>query len=76
MGVYPCSIACMVFASLSLFCGQHWQLIKVGGNGWSFSNVAFLVFFSVYMTKLYETQVSERSIVALLHDYSFFLITI
>ena len=36
----------------------------------------FLCFFSVYMTKLYETQVSELSIVALLHDYSFFIITI
>ena len=36
----------------------------------------FLFFFSVYMTKLYETQASELSIVALLHDYSFFKITI
>ena len=46
-------------------------------NGWSSSNVAFLVFFfSVYMTKLYETQATELSIVALLHDYSFFIITI
>ena len=36
----------------------------------------FCVFFSVYMTKLHETQASELSIVALLHDYSFFLITI
>ena len=34
-----------------------------------------LCFFSVYMTKLYETQASELSIVALLHDYSFFIIT-
>ena len=34
------------------------------------------LFFSVYMTKLYETQASELSIVALLHDYSFFIITI
>ena len=38
-----------------------------------------LVFFSVYMTNLYETQVletqaSELSIVALLHDYSFFIV--
>ena len=33
-------------------------------------------FFSVYVTKLYETQASELSIVALLHDYSFFIITI
>ena len=33
------------------------------------TNVAFLVlFFSVYKTKLYETQASELSIVALLHD--------
>ena len=38
--------------------------------------MAFLVFFSVFMTKLYETQESELSIVALLHDYSFFIITI
>ena len=39
--------------------------------------MAFLVFFfSVYMTKLYDTQASELSIVALLHDYSFFIITI
>ena len=40
--------------------------------------MAFLVFFffSVYMTKLYETQASELSIVALLHDNSFFIITI
>ena len=36
----------------------------------------FLCFFSVYMPKLYETQASELSIVALLHDYSFFIITI
>ena len=36
----------------------------------------FLCFFSVYMTKLYETQASELSIVALLYDYSFFIITI
>ena len=36
----------------------------------------FLCFFSVYMTKLYETQVSELSIVALLHNYSFFIITV
>ena len=35
-----------------------------------------LCFFPVYMTKLYETQASELSIVALLHDYSFFMITI
>ena len=33
-------------------------------------------FFSVYMAKLYETQASELSIVALLHDYSVFIITI
>ena len=33
-------------------------------------------FFSVYMPKLYETQAFELSIVALLHDYSFFIITI
>ena len=33
-------------------------------------------FFSVYMTKLFETQASELSIVALLHDYSFFIITV
>ena len=38
--------------------------------------MAFLVFFSVYMTKLYETQAAELSIVALLYDYSFFTITI
>ena len=39
--------------------------------------MAFLVFFfSVYMTKLYETQASELSIVALLHDCRFFIITI
>ena len=39
--------------------------------------MAFLVFFlSVFMTKLYETQASELRIVALLHDYSFFIITI
>ena len=39
--------------------------------------MAILVFFfSVYMTKLYETQASELSIVALLHDYSFFYINI
>ena len=67
----------MVFTSLGLFfCGQKCQLIKVGSNGWSSTNVAFLVFFSVYKTKLYETQASELSIVALLHDYSFFIITI
>ena len=36
----------------------------------------FLWFFSVYRAKLYETQASELSIVALLHDYSFFMITI
>ena len=36
----------------------------------------FLCFFSVYMPKLYETQASELSIVALLHDYSFFKITL
>ena len=36
----------------------------------------FLCFFSVYMIKLYETQASEVSIVALLHDYSFFIITV
>ena len=36
----------------------------------------FLCFFSVYMTKLYETQASGLSIVALLHDYSFFIITV
>ena len=34
------------------------------------------VFFSVYMAKLYETQASELSIVTLLYDYSFFIITI
>ena len=33
-------------------------------------------FFSIYMTKLYETEASELSIVALLHDYSFFIIAI
>ena len=38
--------------------------------------MAFLVFFSVYKPKLYETQASELSIVALLHDYSSFIITI
>ena len=38
--------------------------------------MAFLVYFSVYMTMLYETQASELSIVALLHDYSFFIIII
>ena len=36
----------------------------------------FLRFFSVYMTKLYDIQASELSIVALLHDYSFYIITI
>ena len=48
----------------------------MGGNGWNSTNVAFVVFFSVYMSKLYETQASELSTVALLHDYSFFIITI
>ena len=39
--------------------------------------MAILVgFFSVYMTKLYETQASELSIVALPHDYSFFIFTV
>ena len=39
--------------------------------------MAILVgFFPVYMTKLYEIQASDLSIVALLHDYSFFMITI
>ena len=33
-------------------------------------------FFSVYMTKLYETQASELSIEAVLHDDSFFIITV
>ena len=37
--------------------------------------MAILVFFSVDMTKLYETQASELSIVALLHDYNFLIIT-
>ena len=32
--------------------------------------MAILVFFSVYMAKLYETQASELSIVALLHDFA------
>ena len=32
--------------------------------------------FSVYMTKFYETQASELRIMALLHDYSFFIITV
>ena len=36
----------------------------------------FLCFFSVYIAMLYETQASELSIVALLHDYSFFIITV
>ena len=36
----------------------------------------FLCFFSVYMPTLYEAQAFELSIVALLHDYSFFIITI
>ena len=36
----------------------------------------FLCFWSVYMTKLYETQASELSIVALLHDYRIFIITV
>ena len=63
--------------ALFLFCGENGQLIKVGSNGWSSTNVAFLgLFLSVYMTKLYETEASELSIVALLHDYSFFIITI
>ena len=62
-----------VYFFKSVFCGQHCQLIKVGSNGWSGLSC---VFFSVYMTKLYETQASEQSIVALLHDYSFFIITI
>ena len=34
------------------------------------------LFFSVYMTKLCETQASELGIVTLLHDYSFFIITV
>ena len=38
--------------------------------------MAILVLFSVYMTKLHETQDSELSIVTLLHDYSFFIITV
>ena len=33
-----------------VFSGQNGQLIKVGSNGWSSTNVAILVFFSVYMT--------------------------
>ena len=38
--------------------------------------MAILVgFFSYYITKLYKKQASELSIVALLHDYSFFIIT-
>ena len=66
-----------VYFFKSVFCGQHGQLIKVGSNGWSSSSMVFLVFFfSVYMTKLYEIQASELSIVALLHDYNFFIITI
>ena len=36
----------------------------------------FLWFVSVNITKLYETQASELSIVALLHDYNFFKITV
>ena len=40
------------------------------------TNVAIVFFFSVYMTELYETQTSELSIVALLHDYIFFIITV
>ena len=36
---------------------------ELGSNGWSSTNVAILVgFFSVYMTKLHETQASELSI--------------
>ena len=58
MGVYPCSIAFMVFTSLGLFFFFFFF-------GYSFG------FLSVYMTKLYETEASELSIVALLHDYSF-----
>ena len=38
--------------------------------------MAIVVFFSVYMAKLKEAQASELSIVALLHVYSFFLITV
>ena len=38
--------------------------------------MAILVSFLLYMTKLYETQASELSIVALLHDYGFFKITV
>ena len=38
--------------------------------------MAILVFLSVYMRKLYEAQASELSIVPLLHDYSFFIITV
>ena len=45
--------------------------------------MAILVFFhfmksmrKLYETKLYETQASELSIVALLHDYSLFIITV
>ena len=34
------------------------------------------VFLLVYITKLCEKQASELSTVALLHDYSFFIITI
>ena len=47
-------------------------------NGWSSTNVAILVFFHFMksMRKLYETQASELSIVALLHDYSLFIITV
>ena len=70
MGVYPCSIACMVFTSKGLF-----FVVRVMGG--VLQMCLFLwVFFSVYMTKLYETQASELSIVALLHDYSFFIITV
>ena len=38
--------------------------------------VLLFFLFSVYMTELYETQASELSIVALLHDYRFFIITV
>ena len=60
-----------------IHCVETQSLVKVGSNGLSSTNVAILVdFFSVYMTKVYETQASELTIVALLHDYSFFIITV
>ena len=73
MGVYPSSLACMVFTSFSLFFVVSIDnKLRWGVMGGILQMWLFLCFFSVYMTKLYETPASELSIVALLHDYSFF----